>query len=57
MKRNVLKVVGLGFVMAAAALAGGVTVAPAPEIDPTSIAVPLALVSGAVLIVRSRIRH
>ncbi len=56
MKKDVIKLVVLGFTLAGTALWGG-SVAPAPEIDPGTIAVPLALLGGAVLIVRSRIRR
>ena len=52
--KSILKLVGLGVVLAGAALAAAV---PAPEIDPASVATPLALLSGAMLIVRSRIRR
>ena len=55
MKINVMKVVGLGLLLTGAALAGSVV--PAPEIDPGSAAVPFALLGGAVLIIRSRIRR
>ncbi len=54
--RNVLKLVGLGLVLAAAAFAG-ISPPDAPEINPASVATPIALLGGAVLIVRSRIRR
>ena len=44
----------LGLLCTGAAFAGSVSV---PEIDPGSVAVPFALVGGAILIVRSRIRR
>lgn len=56
MKRDILKLVVFGLVLSGVALCGG-TVAPAPEIDPGTIAVPLTLIGGAVLIIRSRIRQ
>ncbi len=54
--KNILKLVGLGVVLAGAALAA-FTPPDAPEINPASIATPLALLGGAVLIIRSRIRR
>ncbi|HEY1493761.1 MAG TPA: hypothetical protein VGF49_04430 [Candidatus Solibacter sp.] len=56
MKKDVIKLVLLAFALAGTALSGGVA-SPAPEIDPGTIAMPLALVGGAVLIIRSRLRH
>jgi len=54
MKSNFVKVLIFGVLVAGVALA----VPPvAPEIDPGSMAVPFALIGGAVLIVRSRIRR
>jgi hypothetical protein len=52
--KNVLKLVGLGVVLVGAALAA---VTPTPEINPASVGTPLALLGGAVLIIRSRIRR
>jgi hypothetical protein len=54
MQKNTLKLITLGCLLAGAAFAG---IAPAPEIDPASVAVPLTLLSGAVLIVRSRMHR
>jgi hypothetical protein len=54
MKKDVLKLTMLAFALAGTNLWGG---AVAPEIDPGNIAVPLALIGGAVLIIRSRIRR
>jgi hypothetical protein len=56
MKKDVLKLAMLALVLAGNTLAGG-TVVSAPEIDPGTIAVPLALIGGAVLIIRSRFRR
>jgi hypothetical protein len=53
--KNILKLVGLAVVLAGAALAA--TAPDAPEINPASVGTPLALVGGAVLIIRSRIRR
>jgi hypothetical protein len=50
--KSILKLVGLGVVLAGAAMA-----AAAPEIDPASVGTPLALLGGAMLIIRSRIRR
>jgi hypothetical protein len=54
MKKDVLKLSMLAFVLTGTALAGAVST---PEIDPGTMTVPLALIGGAVLIVRSRIRR
>jgi hypothetical protein len=56
MQLNVLKLAVLGTLVAAAAF-GGISAAPAPEIDPGSVAVPFVLLGGAVLMIRSRIRR
>jgi hypothetical protein len=56
MKLNVVRFALLGLLVAGAAFAGSPT-APAPEIDPGSMAVPFALLGGAVLMIRSRIRR
>jgi hypothetical protein len=53
--KNILNLVGLGVVLAGAALAS--TAPVAPEINPASVGTPLALLGGAMLIVRSRIRR
>jgi hypothetical protein len=51
--RNILTLLGLGLLTVVAAMAQQ---PPAPEIDPGSVAVPLALLGGATMIIRSRIR-
>ena len=54
MKIYTLKLMVLGVFMAAAAFAA---VPPAPEVDAASMAAPLALLGGAVLIVRSKLKR
>ena len=54
MRKGVLKLAVVGLALATAALA---QIAPAPEIDPGSAVVPFALLGGAIMIVRSRIRR
>jgi hypothetical protein len=55
MKLNVLTLTVLGTLLAGVLAAQ--STAPAPEIDPGSMAVPFALLGGAVLMIRSRIRR
>jgi hypothetical protein len=54
MKINVLKFLALGLLAAGAAMAAA---QQAPEINPGSATIPFALLGGAVMIVRSRIRR
>lgn len=56
MKALVLKSLGLGLVVLGVAASAGARVIATPEIDPSSAVNALALLSGAVLLFRSRRR-
>jgi hypothetical protein len=53
--KKFLVIAGLGLFVAASAFAAAAP--PAPEIDPASATAPFALLGGAILIIRSRIRR
>jgi hypothetical protein len=57
MKFDVLRLVGCGLLLVGAASVAFAQTNGAPEIDPGTATVPLALLGGAAMIIRSRIRR